>query len=1011
MTTQFKEFYGKLNDEQKKAVDTTDGPVLVLAGPGTGKTQLLSVRAANITAKKKCNPENILILTYTNAATKAMKERLVEILGKDAYNIETATFHSFANSVVLESDEAAEYIQERLQLTDIERIKLLEYILDNTQGIDAIRPFRARYIHEREISSRIGDLKKEGISHESFENIVSQIKPDGKYIEEKHIKRLKALAMVYKLYEEYKAGKNADLFDERGRYDYDDMILFAVEAMRNEPELKAAMQSQYTYIMVDEFQDTNGAQMDLLFELGARNVCCVGDDDQSIFRFQGASLANFRELKTHFPDLKEIRLQKNYRSTKDIITLAESIINIIPEKKRVCAKVLEPVKEYGKKKIEFCQFSTDTEEMLFITDSIKKIKGTPLDEIAVLVRVRDDILRVVDAFLKAGIPYATDGKEDIAGEKRVRQMLDLLNFAHTPDTEIEQKDAYLYRILTSDYMSIPMDEVLRFIGSVRAKRIAQRKNGEPATASMFLEFIESKGASLGSGRPYNALNNLLCEAETRPLHSMLMQYVDESGLYKYVLKEYDNNDILRIRDLRALTSFLNMVKETDISRPGITLKEFLDEIDTKSTHGLPLEGELVTSQQEGVRIYTAHGSKGLEFQTVFIPFCLEKKRWPKKPPPSSIPLPPEVYKSKEGPADKDILKELEYFDETRLFYVASTRAKANLIYTASPMESSVASSYLADVQGRDTARKEEDLLRASLEITDVKDPFIGTKKVLKGIVSQITLNPTAVNNYITCARRYLYDDVLMLPGRKKQSLVFGNCVHKALEDTFSAYMKSDRFPGFDLFRKSFIRELDHEGPEHAIKAACLREVENLKDWFDKESRGPVKPLGLERRLSVMLDDDLIFTGKYDKTESMGGSFVRVVDYKTGQPDDHVKGINNSIKDTKPASSDDYEGYLRQLVAYKLLFDKDKKESKGRTVKEGVLVFLEPAKTTVIKHGLEEGEYVKKEVELTDAMVSELELTIKDVWRKIKSCEFPKLPKRVDDFKKCKGCDFDDICWG
>ena len=253
-----------LNEKQKLAAETLEGPVLVLAGPGTGKTELLSVRAANIIKSKKAKPENILILTYTNAAAKAMKERLVKILGPAAYNIETATFHSFANTVVLESDEAAEYIQERVQITDIEQIKLLEYILDNTEGIDKIRPFRAPYAFEREISQRITELKREGVSPAQFAEIIDKAEPDGAYIEEKHIERLKALATVYKLYEEYKAGKNKALFDDRGRYDYDDMILFAVEAIRNEPELAKALRAQYTYIMVDEFQDTNGAQIDRL---------------------------------------------------------------------------------------------------------------------------------------------------------------------------------------------------------------------------------------------------------------------------------------------------------------------------------------------------------------------------------------------------------------------------------------------------------------------------------------------------------------------------------------------------------------------------------------------------------------------------------------------------------------------------------------------------------------------------------------------------------------------------
>jgi len=1017
-----------LNEKQKLAAETLDGPVLVLAGPGTGKTELLSVRAANIIKAKKAKPENILILTYTNAAAKAMKERLVKILGPQAYDIETATFHSFANNVVLESDEAAEYIQERVQITDIEQIKLLEYILDNTEGIDKIRPFRAPYAFEREISQRITELKHEGVKPAQFAEMIEKTEPDGSYIEEKHIERLKALATVYKLYEEYKAGKNKALFDDRGRYDYDDMILFAVEAIRNEPELARALRSQYTYIMVDEFQDTNGAQMDLLFELGGANICCVGDDDQSIFRFQGASVANFRELKKRFPKIKEIPLEKNYRSTKEIISLAGRIINNLPARERVHAKELAPEADFKKKAIEYNEFTTETEELLSIPICIKEIakkEDVPFDEIAVLVRQRDDILKIVDTFLRAGIPYATDGKEDVSGEKRVRQMLDVLYFAHTPDIEVEQKDAYLYRILTADYMRIPMNDVLRFIASVRAKKYEQRKKGEAPTISMFSEFIGGHPARshptdknapgwLLAGWP---LNNLLYEAENKPVHAMLMQYIKDAGVMKYILEKYDKNDLLRIRDLRALTSFVNMVKESDIARPGLTLKEFIDELETRKAHGMPLQGELVTATQEGVRIYTAHGSKGLEFHTVFIPFCLEKKRWPKRPQGVSIPLPPEVYKSKEIPTDKDILKQLDYYDETRLFYVASTRAKANLIYTASPTESSVPSSYLSGVADSERAAvKEEAVLKAALEVSDAADPFVGTEKILKDLVADLSLNPTALNNYINCPRKYLYDDVLMLPSGKKQSLVFGNCTHKALEDTYDKFMKTGKFPDFAFFKDSFKRELGHEAPEAAIKTACERQVETFKAWFREESRLPVKPLGLEKRLVVQMEDDLKFSGKYDKTELIRGAegCVRVVDYKTGEPDKHVKGINNSISKKIPVASDEFEGYLRQLIAYKLLFDNDKKESQGRKVKEGVLVFLDPVKESVAKHDLEAGEFMKKSVELTEDMVAELESAIKDVRRRIKKLDFAKLPKIDEKPGKCgkspNTCDFYDICW-
>jgi CRISPR/Cas system-associated exonuclease Cas4 (RecB family) len=255
----------------------------------------------------------------------------------------------------------------------------------------------------------------------------------------------------------------------------------------------------------------------------------------------------------------------------------------------------------------------------------------------------------------------------------------------------------------------------------------------------------------------------------------------------------------------------------------------------------------------------------------------------------------------------------------------------------------------------------------------------------------------------------------MLPSGKKQSLVFGNCAHKALEDTYGKFMKTGKFPDFAFFKEAFKRELAHEAPEAAIKTACERQVDTFKAWFKEESRLPVKPLGLEKRLVVMLEDDLKFSGKYDKTEPSGPAAVRVIDYKTGEPDKHVKGINNSLTKDIPVSSDEFEGYLRQLIAYKLLFDRDKNESQGRKVKEGVLVFLDPAKESVAKHDLEAGGFVKKKVELTEDMVAELESAIKDVRHRIKKLDFAKLPEIDEKPGKCgkspNTCDFYDICWG
>ena len=1031
----FSKYYDKLNAKQKEAVDITEGPLLILAGPGTGKTELLSVRAANIIQSEKANPENILILTYTNPAAKAMKERLVKMIGSSAYDVETATFHSFANSVILESEDAANYIQEKIQIADIEEIRLIEYILDNTDGIDAIRPMKSPYFYSPDIEKRIGDLKREGMAPAEFEHFISSFKPDGVLIEDKHVERLKALVLVYKLYEEYKNGRNEDIFDARGRYDYDDMIIFATEAVKKEKYLKSKLKAQYKYIMVDEFQDTNGAQLKLLFELvdpKSANLCCVGDDDQAIYRFQGASAANFRALREKFNGLKEISLKDNYRSTKEIIDLAENIIKHIPEGTRIVAKDLVPKKDYKDKTIEFHEFSTESAELLYITDRIKEIKkSVTYNDIAVLVRKRDNVLKVIDAFLRAGIPYATDGKEDISGENRVRQMLDVLDFAHLKNTsDYASKDSLFYRIITSDYFGTKLDDVLKFISYVNNMKREVKDALKKSQIVLYSEFIRlfadksarevsSLAGSLGLSeaaafiKTASVIKGLLDGAETKPIHTILMEYITSAGIYKYILESYNNNEVLRIRELRSLCSFINMVKEKNINNPAIRLADFIDEIETMKKHDLPLVGKLVTMTQDGVRVFTAHGSKGLEFHTVIIPFCLQKKNWPMQPMANKIPLPQEIYKIKGSAQDKEMQRDLSFYDETRLFYVASTRAKSNLIYTASPTEKSVSSLYLTaaglNSDAPESRVKEEALLIRSLVLSDSKDPFIGTEGILRDLVSNMNLNPTKLNNYIKCRRKFLYDNVLLLPGKKTPYLTFGNCVHKALEDTYRYFMNTGKFPDFKFFADSFNNELINQGVDDSIEATSRRWFPSLKEWYNGASKSPVKPIGLEEGLEIMLFDKLIFKGKFDKTEfeDEKRGLVRVIDYKTGSPDDHIKKIDN-ISDLASRECDEY---LRQLVAYKLLFDGYKK-NEGRRVSRGVLVFTAPVKSTVAKYGLRKGEYINKTVELTDGMVSELEEVINDCWRNIMNLKFEKLEDAEKNRRDtCEKCEYNDICWG
>ncbi len=1023
--------YKELNASQALAVDNTEGPLLILAGPGTGKTQLLSVRAASIIASGKAKPENILILTYTNAAAKAMKERLAAVIGLAGYDVEVGTFHSFANNLIQESEEAANYIGDKIQLDEVERMRAMEHILDNTDSLDEVRPFRAPYTYLKELLQRISDLKREGIRPADFKRYLDNKNSLYNSFEDKYIKRLRALAIAYGRYEELKEGKNKEFFDERGRYDFDDMILFATEILKKESSIKAEYRDRFKYVMVDEYQDTNGSQIEFLFcllDYKNPNLLCVGDDDQSIYRFQGANVGNFKLLTEHFPGIKVLSLKENYRSAVELIGASGKVIGLIPPAERMGPKELKAMKNYPGKEILFKEFTATEEELLFIVDKVRQLKraiendsalseeerANPYNNIAILVRKRADILKVIDAFLQAGIPYATDGKEDISGEARVRQLLDSLELAHIDPREYAVNDTALYKVLSADFFQVPQSDILRFVNFVNKKYRALRTDSTTVLTE-FLSYFESEKKDIIFKEPLkickaaDTIIKLLKDAGTKPVHSLLIEFIKDAGVYEHILKEYSENGILRIRQLRSVASFVNMVKTSDIANPGIRLSDFLVEINTRKEHGLPVRGDLVTFSQSGVRIYTAHGAKGMEFHSVIIPFCLNNKNWPARPIPEKIKLPADLFKASTHIHDKETAKNLSLQDETRLFYVAMTRAKSSLIFTASPTEDSVSSLYLTKLEiPKETTGNidEESVLEKSLEKTDACDPFIGTDEVLKDMVGSLSLNPTRLNTYITCKRKFLYNDLLKLPGPKKKSLVFGNCVHKALEDTYTEFMAKKKFPAFKFFTDSFKRELKFQGVDAVTERDCLKKCETIREWFAAAAKNPVMPVGLERKLMVTIGDNIIFTGKYDKVEfeDEKKGIVKILDYKTGKPDEHLKDIGK-IKDI---SSPDCDGYLRQLVCYRLLFEKDKKESRGMKAASGELVFIEPVSADMARLGYKKGQYVTKRVEISDDMIRSVEELIKKVWAGIKSLEFGKLPDR--DEKICGRCDFDSICW-
>ncbi len=1067
----FEDLYKQLNDQQREAVDRIDGPVTVLAGPGTGKTQLLSVRTANILRKTDLYPSNILILTFTNAGVKAMRERLARLIGPDGYDVVVETFHGFANNLISDSEEASSVKSDRVEMTKLEQLALLEHLLDNLEGIRDIRNPNVPYLYRGDIESNVSALKRDGIRPQDLHDFLKDYQADGEVIEVKHVKRLKAFAEIYEAYED---SKNPDckhgVFDIRGRYDFDDMILLAIETLQKEPELLARYREQFQYVMVDEFQDTNGSQLKLmrtLFPDAQSNICVVGDDDQSIYRFQGASAGNFHLFEKLYTDPQQIRLEQNYRSVAEILQVSSQIIDQIPLDERVAEKHLQPARGNGEQSsVQSHRFGTVEEELTYLVQQLEEMDVKQLNNTAVLVRTRRQAQDVIEAFLQAGIGYTTDGKEDIRGEFRVQQVLKILRFAQG-DLDFEQKDLLLFEVLLSDFWQISGEDLVSFtrhVGQKKTQYREQRKRktnktpkqyqqeeahvgllipdeGEdqhliPGQPSLFSELFQrfplperppisdheapteeetqqlSICQEMEFKKPTNlhkaswALQRLSQRSAHYPVYSLIMEFLQDAGMVDFILSHYHDQEVVKLRELRSISSFVENLKKASQADPGVMVNKYIDDLQRLEAHGIALTGEMVSSAQQGVKVLTAHGSKGLEFDTVFIPFCLQDKAWPKRKMTSKIPLPHKLMIGQEIIAEKQEEKKLHQYDENRLFYVAATRAQNRLIFSAAPTDKQVFSQFLTNIDlspEQRTEIPEEVTLIQLLSHRPNPDPLAQTHRSLKGLAEDIVLSPSSVNTYLGCHRKFLYHNLLRAPQPKNQALVYGQCVHKGLEKAYRRYMKEGQMPPLKYFEEQFLQELDWQGIDQSIRQGCLHKLEDAKLWYQQLLiNGTVKPLELERKITRRLKNGVVFTGQFDKVDPAGTSGeVNVIDYKTGQPDKHIKAIQN-CRDIK---SEDCDDYLRQLVAYKVLYEGG---HQSRKVSKGTLVFVDPVKATVKKYDLEEGSYRNQDVELTKEMVNQYEELLGEVWNSIQEMDFSRLEEY--DKKKCDFCPYSGVCW-
>lgn len=946
----FKSAYKILNPEQKKAVDTIEGPVMVVAGPGTGKTQILTLRIANILMKTDTSPESVLALTYTEAGTVSMRERLTRFIGADAYKVNISTFHGFANRIIREYPDKFSSIIGGKDVSEFDQITKLEGLLSSGK-YEFIVGKRNPHQFVKDLNGYISTLKREGVSPEMFTQIVAREKvnlENTEKITDREQKNIDRLVELVDLYQRYQA----DL-SEKGQYDYSDMINEVVIAMHENPELVSDLQERYLYFLVDEHQDTNNAQNALLekiisFAGHSPNVFIVGDAKQAIFRFQGASLENFYYFKHKYPEAIEIFLTTNYRSTQNILDGAFAIAKNDDPK-------LTAFQEFENKPIELACLPNPIIEAYFVVSRIKKLLAKDIDpsQIAVLYKAHADGNLIADQLKKNNIPFKVSGGNDLFKSPIIQSMLDM--FDMLSKFHSEQIGRFLYEpFLGLD--PIKVSELLRSSFNKRKFSLIETMSN--------IKMLKNIG--IDNPEPFislaKKLSNWKTISETLPATNAVEQIVQESGLIDYLLSQSNS-----IEKFDAIHGFYLFIKELSGNNPSIKIRDILERKRLLDEHNLQEKTFVTGSYHNRLNLMTAHASKGLEFEYVFIVSAHDQK-WGGRKFGETIRLPASVYIKRE--TNEEIIDDKQ--DARKLFYVALTRAKKHAVisysgFTGSDKPQSV-TEFVHDINPELIQETETESIISDFnknisqilipaETPDRKESF---QRFIHDIFYTRPLAVTHLNNYLSCPWQYVFRNLVRLPQMAVGNMAYGNIVHHLLDKIFI-----DLASGMEISSKQATEMLItaiEESADLTIADKDTRlkvDVPYFTGWFENYYHTWERNVLTEQPINTILGD-LRITGNIDKVEILDPSenLVNVIDYKTGKrkTEGEIKGL------TKDSNGDIY----RQLTFYKLLIDLQGKYK----LNEAVVDFIQPDETS--------GKYYKNSYIIKESEVEELKVTIKNM---------------------------------
>jgi DNA helicase II / ATP-dependent DNA helicase PcrA len=1113
----FEARYKKLNAAQKQAVDTIDGPVMVVAGPGTGKTELLSMRAANILKKTDTLPENILCLTFTESGASAMRERLVSIIGKDAYKVAIHTFHSFGTEIITQNRAFFYRGADFRPADELSSYEIIRNIFDQLEYSNPLASkMNGEYTHLPDTLRAISELKKSGLTsgelvavldqNEGALDIAERLLADifapgikkttaeqlaphidiirnqtpetpingitllsriladslqfavvtattdnstkpvtawrntwmkkndrGEFVFKSRDRQAKLRAVSY-VYYQYLAK-----MEEAALYDFDDMILNVVHTIELMPELRFNLQEKHQYIMVDEFQDTNMAQMRILHNLtdnpvneGMPNVLVVGDDDQAIYSFQGADIGNIVEFRNIYPLARVIALTDNYRSSAPILEHAREIIvqgsdrleNRIPD----LNKSLTPHIASTGSKVQLIETDTVSDERSWLVRSIAEHikKGTPASSIAVLARKHSEIVDLLPYFADANISVNYERRDNVL-ELDIITHIELLGqtLVALYENRHDSANALLPELMThpawhidpvaiwklglnarnnhTSWMEVmavtpeflPLHNWLittaQAVGHLPLERILDIMIGKNISPQSRVITTSPLPADLAQSTPLGVTG----EASKVASGNGDDDHTFVSPIFNHFfapekLDDQPDEYLTYLEALRTIRSKLREYQPNEQPR----LQAFLEFIRLHHQLGSTITSLRPSVEQldNAVNLMTTHKSKGLEFDVVYITGAIDTTWGERVRTRSSMIGYPENLPLATAGGSLD--------ERLRLFFVGMTRAKKQLTISYSSSDDNNKDTLLASFltassmkPQHETAKHTIDTLVQAVELRWYQ-PLIDIKagtmqELLRPMLERYKLSATHVGAFLDVThggpQGFLLEYLLRFPQAKSPQAAYGTAIHATLQRAHAHLAATESHRAVeDILRDYETNLTDQRLPDDEFQIYLQKGSDALQVFLENKyvDFKTTQKAELDFAAEQSIVGDAHLTGKLDLVDiNTKAKTMIVTDYKTGKP----------VRDWKGKT--DYEKiklhkYRQQLMFYKLLVEHSRNFS-SYNVENGVLQFVEPTHS---------GEIIGLDASFSRDELDEFSRLIQKIWHSIKTLDLPDTNHYSNDYK-------------